>query len=170
MISISIFITDNVEMEIVLPGSMTVIDSHDIALALQHKIEAMVDVERAFVHVDHQERDGLEHKVNEIFYFFLFIFVAFFFFYSIPHIYLVSSVILLFFSIHGYKKTLENIPLFLSFIIAYPPALPPPSPLFYSLPLPFPRSPSLLPSLFPPFPSLSLPLAFPCHVLWRMCT
>ena len=56
--------TDNVEMEIVLPGSMTVIDSHDIALALQHKIEAMIDVERAFVHVDHQERDGLEHKVN----------------------------------------------------------------------------------------------------------
>ena len=55
--------TDNVEMEIVLPGSMTVIDSHDIALALQHKIEAMIDVERAFVHVDHQERDGLEHKV-----------------------------------------------------------------------------------------------------------
>jgi hypothetical protein len=50
-------------MEIVLPGSMTVIDSHDIALALQHKIEAMIDVERAFVHVDHQERDGLEHKV-----------------------------------------------------------------------------------------------------------
>ena len=46
-----------------LPGSMTVIDSHDIALALQHKIEAMTDVERAFVHVDHQERDGLEHKV-----------------------------------------------------------------------------------------------------------
>ena len=56
---------DNVEMEIVLPGSMTVIDSHDIALALQHKIEAMVDVERAFVHVDHQERDGLEHKVSD---------------------------------------------------------------------------------------------------------
>jgi hypothetical protein len=51
-------------MEIVLPGSMTVIDSHDIALALQHKIEAIVDVERAFVHVDHQERDGLEHKVE----------------------------------------------------------------------------------------------------------
>jgi Dimerisation domain of Zinc Transporter len=60
----SIEFPDNVEMEIVLPGSMTVIDSHDIALALQHKIEAMTDVERAFVHVDHQERDGLEHKVS----------------------------------------------------------------------------------------------------------
>ena len=41
----------NVEMEIVLPGAMTVMESHDIALALQHKIEALEDVERAFVHV-----------------------------------------------------------------------------------------------------------------------
>jgi divalent metal cation (Fe/Co/Zn/Cd) transporter len=53
----------NVEMEVVLPGTMTVAESHDIALALQHKIEEMDDVERAFVHVDHLERDGLEHKV-----------------------------------------------------------------------------------------------------------
>ena len=30
--------TDNVEMEIVLPGDMTVMESHDIALALQHKV------------------------------------------------------------------------------------------------------------------------------------
>ena len=41
----------NVEMEIVLPGVMTVMESHDIALALQHKIESLEDVERAFVHV-----------------------------------------------------------------------------------------------------------------------
>lgn len=41
----------NVEMEIVLPGSMTVRESHDIALALQHKIESLDEVERAFVHV-----------------------------------------------------------------------------------------------------------------------
>lgn len=45
----------NVELEIVLPGQMTVAESHDIALALQHKIERMVDVERAFVHVSHLE-------------------------------------------------------------------------------------------------------------------
>ena len=38
-------------MEIVLPGDMTVRESHDIALALQHKIEGLEDVERAFVHV-----------------------------------------------------------------------------------------------------------------------
>jgi cation diffusion facilitator family transporter len=54
----------NVELEIVLPGSMTVAESHDLALALQHKIEVLDDVERAFVHVDHQHRDGLEHKVE----------------------------------------------------------------------------------------------------------
>lgn len=54
----------NVEMEIVLPGSMTVRESHDIALALQHKIESSKDIERAFVHVDHEKRDGLEHKVE----------------------------------------------------------------------------------------------------------
>lgn len=54
----------NVEVEIVLPGSMTVAESHDLALALQHKIESMEDTERAFVHVDHQHRDGLEHKVE----------------------------------------------------------------------------------------------------------
>eukprot|EP00595_Chromulina_sp_UTEXLB2642_P003164 CAMPEP_0196766668 /NCGR_PEP_ID=MMETSP1095-20130614/28409_1 /TAXON_ID=96789 ORGANISM="Chromulina nebulosa, Strain UTEXLB2642" /NCGR_SAMPLE_ID=MMETSP1095 /ASSEMBLY_ACC=CAM_ASM_000446 /LENGTH=256 /DNA_ID=CAMNT_0042130033 /DNA_START=327 /DNA_END=1095 /DNA_ORIENTATION=+ len=54
----------NVEMEIVLPGNMTVMESHDIALALQHRIEYLEDVERAFVHVDHQLRDGLEHKIE----------------------------------------------------------------------------------------------------------
>ena len=42
----------NVEMEIVLPGNMTVRESHDIALALQHKIESFEEVERAFVHVN----------------------------------------------------------------------------------------------------------------------
>lgn len=55
---------DNVEMEVVLPGNMTVMESHDIALALQHRIEFLDDVERAFVHVDHQLRDGLEHKIE----------------------------------------------------------------------------------------------------------
>eukprot|EP01032_Pedospumella_encystans_P013588 gene13588-15635_t len=54
----------NVEMEIVLPGDMTVRESHDIALELQHKIEGLEEVERAFVHVDHEKRDGLEHKIE----------------------------------------------------------------------------------------------------------
>ena len=54
----------NVEMEIVLPGEMTVVESHDIALALQHKIEELQEVERAFVHVDYLPRDAPEHKVE----------------------------------------------------------------------------------------------------------
>ena len=41
----------NVEMEIILPGNMSVCESHDIALALQHRIEESDLVERAFVHV-----------------------------------------------------------------------------------------------------------------------
>lgn len=53
-----------VEVEVVLPPTMTVRESHDIALALQHEIEAMDDVERAFVHVDWQSRSEPEHKVD----------------------------------------------------------------------------------------------------------
>ncbi len=45
-----------VEVEVVLPAEMTVRESHDIALALQHKIESKNEVERAFVHVDWQAR------------------------------------------------------------------------------------------------------------------
>ena len=56
----------NVEMEIVLPGDLTVLESHDIALGLQHKIEALKEVERAFVHVDYQSRDAPEHKVERL--------------------------------------------------------------------------------------------------------
>ncbi|CAM9139076.1 unnamed protein product [Phaeothamnion confervicola] len=54
----------NVEMEIVLPAGMTVAESHDLALELQHKIERREDVERAFVHVDYQQRTTPEHKVE----------------------------------------------------------------------------------------------------------
>ena len=35
-----------VEIEIILPAQMTVQESHDIALLLQHKVEALPDVER----------------------------------------------------------------------------------------------------------------------------
>ena len=37
-------------MEVVLPAVMTVQESHDIALVLQHKLESFDEVERAFVH------------------------------------------------------------------------------------------------------------------------
>lgn len=38
------------QMEVVLPAIMTVQESHDIALVLQHKVESFDEVERAFVH------------------------------------------------------------------------------------------------------------------------
>lgn len=53
-----------VEMEVVLPPRMTVRESHDIAMILQHKLEALEEVERAFVHVDYTKRDEPEHKVE----------------------------------------------------------------------------------------------------------
>ncbi|GLC51498.1 hypothetical protein PLESTB_000509000 [Pleodorina starrii] len=53
-----------VEVEVLLPASMTVRESHDIALELQHKLEAIENVERAFVHVDYERRELDEHKVE----------------------------------------------------------------------------------------------------------
>eukprot|EP00802_Teleaulax_amphioxeia_P014859 Tamp_14938.p1 GENE.Tamp_14938~~Tamp_14938.p1 ORF type:complete len:458 (+),score=77.41 Tamp_14938:158-1531(+) len=55
-----------VELEVMLPPTMTVHESHDIALDLQHKIEAMEGVERCFVHVDYRSRaqEPPEHKVE----------------------------------------------------------------------------------------------------------
>jgi divalent metal cation (Fe/Co/Zn/Cd) transporter len=40
-----------VEIEVVLPGHLKLSESHDVALELQHKLEALPNVERAFVHV-----------------------------------------------------------------------------------------------------------------------
>mmetsp|Transcript_16043 Transcript_16043/g.23813 ORF Transcript_16043/g.23813 Transcript_16043/m.23813 type:complete len:333 (-) Transcript_16043:20-1018(-) len=53
-----------VEMEIVLPKATILADSHDVALELQHKIELLEEVERAFVHVDYEKRHYPEHKVE----------------------------------------------------------------------------------------------------------
>ncbi|KAI8462623.1 MAG: cation efflux protein [Monoraphidium minutum] len=53
-----------VEMEVVLPAQWTLQQSHDVALMLQHKVEALEDVERAFVHTDYTTRDYPEHKVE----------------------------------------------------------------------------------------------------------
>jgi hypothetical protein len=38
--------------------------SHDLALDLQQRVEAIADVERAFVHVDYDFRDVDEHDVS----------------------------------------------------------------------------------------------------------
>lgn len=47
----------------VLPWDMNVKDAHDIALALQQKVEEQSFVERCFVHVDYQVRGYNEHKI-----------------------------------------------------------------------------------------------------------
>ena len=45
---------------------MSVKASHDIAIDLQHKVEAMDEVERCFVHVDYRSRsdEPPEHKME----------------------------------------------------------------------------------------------------------
>lgn len=53
----------NVEMEITLPGSMMIFDLQDITLALKQKLEAVGDVERAFIIVGHQIRNDLEQNI-----------------------------------------------------------------------------------------------------------
>jgi cation diffusion facilitator family transporter len=51
-----------VEVEVILPRDMTLLETHDIGMELQHKLEAIDEVERAFVHIDYQERDYDEHR------------------------------------------------------------------------------------------------------------
>lgn len=51
-----------VEMEVVLPGIMTLQESHDLAAELQKKVEDLEDVERAFVLVDYRTRMQPRHK------------------------------------------------------------------------------------------------------------
>ena len=43
---------DDIEIDIVLPEQMPLRETHDIGEALQFKIEALEEVERAFVHID----------------------------------------------------------------------------------------------------------------------
>jgi len=54
-----------VEVDIVLPREMTLVETHDIGEALQHKLEMVPGVERAFVHIDfeYEHRAHDEHKV-----------------------------------------------------------------------------------------------------------
>ncbi|KAI8818587.1 cation efflux family-domain-containing protein [Fimicolochytrium jonesii] len=51
-----------VEVDIVLPPDMLVCEAHDIAEALQNKIETLPNVERAFVHIDYETSHAPEHR------------------------------------------------------------------------------------------------------------
>lgn len=53
-----------VEVDLIMPSNMTVEDSHDIGLELQHKIENLHTVERAFIHIDYKKRTIPEHKTE----------------------------------------------------------------------------------------------------------
>ena len=50
-----------VEVEIVLPAFMTVEEAHNIAEPLEQKLEKLVEVERAFIHIDYETA---EHMTN----------------------------------------------------------------------------------------------------------
>ncbi len=49
------------EVDIVLDGDMPLWEAHDIGQALQDDLEALPDVDRCFVHIDHE----VEHKPGE---------------------------------------------------------------------------------------------------------
>ncbi|RUP44291.1 hypothetical protein BC936DRAFT_149673 [Jimgerdemannia flammicorona] len=51
-----------VEVDIVLPADMPLIESHDISEALQMKLETLPNVERAFVHADYETSHRPEHR------------------------------------------------------------------------------------------------------------
>nr|CDM80151.1 unnamed protein product [Triticum aestivum] len=53
-----------VEVDVVLPGDMPLIQAHDIGEALQEKLEQLPEVERAFVHVDFEFTHRPEHKAD----------------------------------------------------------------------------------------------------------
>ncbi|XP_044467682.1 metal tolerance protein 10-like isoform X2 [Mangifera indica] len=51
-----------VEVDIVLPGEMSLNEAHNIGETLQEKLEQLPEVERAFVHVDFNTTHQHEHK------------------------------------------------------------------------------------------------------------
>eukprot|EP00842_Homolaphlyctis_polyrhiza_P005475 jgi/Hompol1/5929/HPOL_000994-RA len=51
-----------VEVDIVLPPDMCLLEAHDIGEALQTKLEMLEDVERAFVHLDYETSHKPEHQ------------------------------------------------------------------------------------------------------------
>ncbi|CAF3786004.1 unnamed protein product [Rotaria sordida] len=54
-----------VEVDIVLPEDMLLKEAHDIGESLQNKLEDLPEVERAFVHIDHEYSHNpvIEHKI-----------------------------------------------------------------------------------------------------------
>ncbi len=55
-----------VEVHIALPGPMPLSEAHDIGAQLQHQLETINDIERAFVHLDFDfsRATPCEHKIK----------------------------------------------------------------------------------------------------------
>jgi divalent metal cation (Fe/Co/Zn/Cd) transporter len=51
-----------VEVDVVMPRETRLVESHDVGEALQNKLEKMPDIDRAFVHVDHEFEHYPEHR------------------------------------------------------------------------------------------------------------
>jgi len=51
-----------VEVDIVLPSDMPLQQAHDVGEALQEKLESLPDIERAYVHLDHEYTHKPEHR------------------------------------------------------------------------------------------------------------
>ena len=50
-----------VEIELVMDPRTPLSESHDVGVVLQHRLETLEEVERAFVHIDYQVRDADDH-------------------------------------------------------------------------------------------------------------
>ena len=56
------FLRNCLQVDIELPEEMVLKEAHDIGQALQDKFECLPEVERAFVHLDHESRHKPEHS------------------------------------------------------------------------------------------------------------
>ena len=53
------------EVDIVMDPSQTLQESHDVAEALQFKLEDLPDIERAYVHIDYETTHKPEHALKK---------------------------------------------------------------------------------------------------------
>jgi divalent metal cation (Fe/Co/Zn/Cd) transporter len=52
------------QVDIELPEDMSLREAHDIGESLQNKLEALTEVERAYVHLDYESTHRPEHIVH----------------------------------------------------------------------------------------------------------
>jgi cation diffusion facilitator family transporter len=50
-----------VEIELIMARDTPLVQSHDVGIMLQHKVENLEDCERCFVHIDYQHREDDDH-------------------------------------------------------------------------------------------------------------